>query len=285
MNYRHGFHAGNFADVHKHAVLCLVLARLREKPAPFRVLDTHAGAGRYDLASDEAARTGEWRAGIGRLEAPLPAAAEALLAPYRTALSACGGGPGSTFYPGSPLIAAASMRPGDRLTACELEPAAAEALAATLRRDRRAKAVAIDGWTALSAYVPPKERRGVVLIDPPYEQADEAARLPGRLAAAYRKWPTGIYIVWYPVKERAAADRLAGDLRATGIGRLLRSELVPGAPASPGRLAGSGLAIVNPPWRLDEDLGVLVPALAQALAPAGDGRARLEWIQGPGQAT
>src|SRR5215471_3105059 len=174
MNYRHAFHAGNFADVLKHAVLSRILVHLGEKAAAYRVIATHAGAGLYDLTAEPATRTGEWRDGIGRLVgASLPDDIRALLAPYLAVVAAANPGGGLARYPGSPLIALGLMRPQDRLVACELEPGAAAALAAELRRDTRARAVAIDGWTALNAYVPPKERRGIVLIDPPYEDKHE----------------------------------------------------------------------------------------------------------------
>ncbi len=170
MNYRHAFHAGNFADVVKHAVLARILTHLRDKPQPFRVIDTHAGAGLYDLAGPDANRTGEWRAGIGRLTAArLVPPARDLLAPYLDAVAAFNRDGQLRRYPGSPLVALSLMRPQDRLIACELEPNAAAALTSNLRADKRAKAIAIDGFVAINAYVPPKERRGLVLIDPPFE--------------------------------------------------------------------------------------------------------------------
>src|SRR5579871_1441945 len=200
MNYRHAFHAGNLADVLKHAVLARILTHLGEKAAAFRVIDTHAGAGLYDLASEPATRTAEWRDGIGRLlAAELPDDIRALLAPYLAGVAAANPAGGLRRYPGSPLIALDLMRPQDRLVACELEPGAAASLAANLRRDTRARAVTIDGWVALNAYVPPKERRGVVLIDPPYEAKDEFVRLADALGTARRKWATGIFLLWYPI--------------------------------------------------------------------------------------
>ena len=283
MNYRHGFHAGNFADVHKHAVFARILAHLGEKPAAFRVLDTHAGSGRYDLDGPEASRTGEWRDGVARLLAATPSPeAAALFAPYLATLAATRGEGSPSAYPGSPLVACALMRPQDRLIACEFEPQAAAALAQTLAPDRRAKAIAIDGWTALSAYIPPKERRGVVLIDPPYEAADEFEHLPDRLAAAHRKWPSGIFMLWYPIKDRAAVERLASRLASAGIPRILRSELVVGAAgaADAPRLHGSGLAIVNPPWKLADELATMIPALSAMLAREGLTPARLDWLAG-----
>src|SRR5690348_18334767 len=188
MNYRHAFHAGNFADVLKHAVMTRILVRLRQKPQAFRVIDTHAGAGLYDLAGPEASRTGEWRSGIGRLMgAALDDEVHTLLAPYLDVVTALNGG-ALRLYPGSPLLARAMLRAQDRLLACELEPGAAAALARNLRGDARAKAVTIDGWVALNAYVPPKERRGLVVIDPPYEDAGEFSRLAAALEGARQKW-------------------------------------------------------------------------------------------------
>jgi len=278
MNYRHAFHAGNFADVHKHAVLGRVLAHLRLKPAAFRVIDTHAGAGRYDLSGPEPARGGEWRQGIARvLGASGPDEAAILLAPYLDVVSALN--PGGTLgaYPGSPLIVQNLLRPQDRLVACELEPTAAAALAAALRGDRRAKALTIDGWTALGAYVPPKERRGVVLVDPSFEEAADFSRLASALAAAHRKWPTGIYMLWYPIKERDATDALARRLRKLAMPGVLRCEITLGPPRGDAGLVGSGLIVVNPPFKLAGELKILLPALADAFAAAG-AASRIDWL-------
>jgi 23S rRNA (adenine2030-N6)-methyltransferase len=267
MNYRHAFHAGSFADVLKHAILARVLVHLRGKTTPFRVIDLHAGAGLYDLASQEAGRTGEWRDGIGRLfDAALPAEAGALLAPYLAAVRSCNPDGALHHYPGSPLIACALLRPQDRLVACELEPAAAAALANRLRAIRQAKAIAIDGWVALGAYVPPNERRGLVILDPPYEQPDEFARLSAGLAAALRKWPTGIYVAWYPIKGREGPDALAGALRRSGIEKALRLEMTVAAPTADGRLSGCGVIVVNPPWRLQSEAEIMLAALSDRLA-------------------
>jgi 23S rRNA (adenine2030-N6)-methyltransferase len=284
MNYRHAFHAGNFADVFKHAILVRVLMHLRGKTAAFRVIDTHAGAGRYDLAGPEASRGGEWCDGIGRffLDVPKDEAAGALLRPYRKAIAARNADGMLRVYPGSPLIAQAFLRENDRLVACELEPGAAAALARNLQGDRRCKAVVIDGWTALNAYVPPKERRGVVLIDPAFEDADEFSRLACALEAAYRKWATGIYLAWYPIKERDGPDRLARELRRSGIPGLLRSEIAMSPTQRGQRLAACGVIIVNPTWNLEHGIGVMLPELVAALAPKNrDGRGgtcRLDWL-------
>jgi 23S rRNA (adenine2030-N6)-methyltransferase len=282
MNYRHAFHAGNFADVVKHAVLARIIVHLKEKPAAFRVIDTHAGAGLYDLAGPEAARTGEWRDGIARLAAAklAPAVAD-LLAPYLEALASFNRADGLKIYPGSPALMQQWLRPQDRLTACEREPSAARALSARLRGDRRAKAVAIDGYMALNAYVPPQERRGLVLVDPPFEQPDEFGRLAQSFAGAHRKWPTGIYALWYPIKDTHETEGFGRRLARLGIPRVLRAELtLPGR--GDDRLRGSGLIVVNPPWRLESELSVLLPALAAALAdaPNNSGGTRIGWLTG-----
>jgi len=288
MNYRHAFHAGNFADVLKHAVLARILVHLGDKAAAFRVIDTHAGAGLYDLAAEPATRTGEWRDGIGRLlDATLPDDIRALLAPYLAAVTAANPGGGLRRYPGSPVIALGLMRPQDRLVACELEPGAAAALAAQLRRDTRARAVEIDGWTALNAYVPPKERRGVVLIDPPYEDKQEFARLAAALAAAQRKWATGIFLLWYPIKDRSGPDRLAAALRrgatAKVASKIMRVEIAWAPDSASGRLSSAGLIVVNPPWRLGAELEQLLPSLLSALGPAAAGRGKIDWLAGETQ--
>jgi 23S rRNA (adenine2030-N6)-methyltransferase len=276
MNYRHAFHAGNFADVHKHAVLARILVHLCRKPAAFRVIDTHAGAGRYDLSALEPSRSGEWHQGIERVWPTQQGKTDDLLAPYLDAVAALNPDGKLRVYPGSPLIVAHLLRRQDRLIACELEPRAAAALAATLRGTARAKTVAIDGWTALGAYVPPRERRGLVLIDPPFEDTADFVRLSGALAAAHRKWPTGIYLLWYPIKERTAADQLARRLQKLAVPKVLRCELSLGPPRADAGLVGSGLIVVNPPFTLEPDLHRLMPALAGLLSPQATWR--LDWL-------
>lgn len=281
MNYRHAFHAGNFADVVKHAVMARILVRLAEKPAAFRVIDTHAGAGRYDLAGAEAMRTAEWRGGIGRLRgASLPAGAAALLEPYLAAVAAHNPDGTLRIYPGSPLIALALMRAQDRLLACETEPGAAFGLTQALRGDRRAAALDLDGWTALNAHLPPKERRALVLIDPPFEATGEFARLAQTLAAAHRKWATGIYLLWYPVKDRAETAAFARRLARLAIPKMLRAELIVPSATGDGALSGTGLIAVNPPWTLHGELKEMLPALAAAMSRGGRDGVVLEWLTG-----
>jgi 23S rRNA (adenine2030-N6)-methyltransferase len=278
MNYRHAYHAGNFADVVKHAVLVRLLVHLCGKPAAYRVIDTHAGAGCYDLGGPEATRSQEWQHGIGKLHGTsLDPALGSLLAPYLDVVAAHNSPPRLRTYPGSPAIARAFLRAQDRLLACELEPNAAASLKHSLSHDRRIKVVAIDGWTALNAYVPPPERRGLILVDPPYE--DPGDFLNQALEQAHRKWASGIYMLWYPIKGRQQPDALARRLRRSGIDKILRAELNI-AVVDPARLTGCGLMVVNPPWRLDQELRLLLPALAAVLAEGDGGSARIDWIAG-----
>jgi 23S rRNA (adenine2030-N6)-methyltransferase len=284
VNYRHAFHAGSFADVFKHAVLCRILHYLRGKPAAFRVIDTHAGAGLYDLTGVEASRGGEWHDGIERLLAALLAEPVAtLLAPYLEVIGALNERGRLKTYPGSPAIARAWLRPQDRLIACELEPKAAATLGRSLRGDNRIKTLAIDGWTALSAYVPPPERRGLVLVDPPFEEDSDFHRLSHGLVGAHRKWATGIFALWYPIKDRGEPDALAKRLRRLGIGKTLRAELNVAPLSDPTRLNGSGLILVNPPWTLYGELSVLLPALAGVLGRQDQGGFKLDWLSGEGE--
>ncbi len=283
MNYRHAFHAGSFADVFKHAVLGRILHYLRGKEAAFRVIDTHAGAGLYDLGSSEANRGGEWHDGIERLlAAEISAPVATLLAPYLEVIGALNERGRLKVYPGSPAIIRAWLRPQDRLIACELEPKAATALAGHLRGDTRIKTLEIDGWTALSAYVPPPERRGLVLVDPPFEEDSDFHRLSHGLETAHRKWATGIYALWYPIKDRGEPDALAKRLRRLGVAKILRAELIVADLRDPTRLNGCGLILVNPPWVLESELSTLLPALAGMLQRDGKGRFALDWLAGEG---
>jgi 23S rRNA (adenine2030-N6)-methyltransferase len=285
MNYRHAFHAGNFADVHKHVVLTRILQHLRAKPAAFRVIDTHAGAGRYDLLGLEAARAGEWRSGIARVfPLPQPGAdgagvaegVRALLAPYLDIVASLNPGGELRLYPGSPLIVSALLRPQDRLIACEVDPRAAASLKTALRGEANAKVLPFDGWMGLNANVPPKERRGLVLVDPPYEKTDDFDRLSRAFAQAHRKWPNGLYLLWYPIKAREAADALARRLSRLGVAKIMRCELLIGEPRPDAGLVGSGLILANPPYPLESELKVLLPTLARLCGPRGSHR--VDWL-------
>lgn len=267
MNYAHVFHAGNFADVFKHALLTRILIYLNRKDTPYRVIDTHAGEGAYDLSREEVDRTGEWREGIGRVAAlDRTSDAGALLATYLDLVGACDSGGRPLVYPGSPVIAQRLARRTDRLVFCEKHPAAFAALKARFSRDRRVKTLDLDGWTGLGAFVPPPERRGLVLVDPPYEARDEFARLAKSFAAAFAKWSTGVYALWYPVKETRDAAGLWQAVCVSGVKSALRLELAI-APMGEG-LTRTGLVVVNPPFVLQEEARILLPALERLLERA-----------------
>jgi 23S rRNA (adenine2030-N6)-methyltransferase len=265
LNYAHDFHAGNFADVFKHIFLTRVLLYMAQKPAPFRIIETHAGSGLYDLS----ARSAEWRGGIARLlPEPLEAGAQALIQPYLDIVAPLAGAD-APRYKGSPLIALALLRPRDRMIACELHPDAFRRLRVNLRSDARAKPVTIDGYSGLNAFIPPVERRGVALIDPPFEDADEFGRLAQALPAAARKWATGVFMLWHPVKDRAASDAFARTLArgfaAAGVSSALRLELQIDSVRSRGQLARCGLIIANPPFPLEAEARRILPGLAARL--------------------
>lgn len=268
MNYRHAYHAGNFADVFKHIVLARILTYLAQKPAAFRVIDTHAGEGLYDLGSEAAEKTAEWRNGIGRLlnvEAP-PADVQSLLAPYLSCVAPL---VAQRTYPGSPALAAALLRKQDRMIFCDAHPEAAAALASHLGRDKRAKIIEIDGFMGLGAFVPPIERRGLVLIDPPFEVRDEFDQILAGLETALRKWPTGTYMVWFPIKDRNAVAhfyRQLGDVAAqAGLKDVLCLEFWTDAIDREGPLVANGLALINPPYVLEAEARIILPYLTQVL--------------------
>ena len=279
MNYRHAFHAGNFADVVKHAVLALIIEYLKQKPTPFAAIDTHAGAGRYDLQASEATRTGEWRQGIAQvlaLKSP-PAALEPYLRVVRELNEGEAGG--LRWYPGSPWLAYSLMRPIDRLFATELHPVDYTALEALFEGKRHVKTVKLDGYQALAAFVPPRERRALVLVDPPFEERDEFERMAEGLLAAHRRFSTGIYLLWHPIKERALIRQFHRALADSGIRRVLRAEVLIAREQDGERLSGCGLIIVNPPFTLPESLAELLPWLASTMTQdAKHTRASVDWL-------
>jgi 23S rRNA (adenine2030-N6)-methyltransferase len=269
VNYRHAYHAGGFSDVVKHAVLALLIERLKEKPAAFSVLDTHAGIGQYDLDAEVAGKTGEWQHGIGRL---LDGEAHPLLRPYLDAVKA-------KPYPGSPRLVRALLRPQDRLVLCELHPEDFAALKREFRGDAQVALHHRDAWEALPALVPPKEKRGLALVDPAFEVTDEFARMLNAVQAAHRRWPGGQYALWYPIKHRGPVGIFLGALKATGMRKLLLLELTVHRELTPDRLNGCGMVLINPPWQFDAALLELLPWLQQRLAQSG-GDARVEWLSG-----
>ncbi len=263
MNYRHAYHAGNFADCTKHALLVWLLRALLRKPAPFAVLDTHAGAGRYDL-SGAAERTGEWRAGIARLLHDPPAP----LADYVGLVESQG------LYPGSPALVRALLRPGDRLICCELHPEDAGELRQVFARDRQVAVHERDGWAALGALLPPAAKRGLVLIDPPYEAPGEYGRVAAAMAAAARRFSAGVVVAWYPIKHRAPVRTLHEAVRLAGVRDVVAAELWLREPTDPARLNGNGLLVRNPPFRWHEEWPDLLAALLTRL---GDGEPGQGW--------
>jgi 23S rRNA (adenine2030-N6)-methyltransferase len=281
MNYRHAYHAGNHADVLKHVVLARVIEHMKRKAKPFRVIDAHAGTGLYDLGGIEAGKTGEWESGIGRMAEPFAFDVEALLAPYRAVIAGLNAGGGLRFYPGSPELALRLMREDDRLIANELHPEDAIALERQLIRDGRADVTSMDAETCLKAKLPPPERRGVILIDPPYEVRNEAEKTLRMLGHALRRFAQGIYVLWYPLKADATAEMILAGVKEMGVPATLRVELRVREAFAAGGLAGSGLAILNTPWKLDEDMRLLLPALAGRLGLGAWGQGSVEWLVEP----
>lgn len=311
MNYRHAYHAGNFADVVKHAVLARLIVHLQKKDAAFRVIDTHAGVGLYDLAAGEAEKTGEWRGGVGRLlpsvpsgsartgreapprtpdrsSAPLDPDVAALLAPFWSAVRAANGLPPDPagappdgpleHYPGSPLIARHLLRRQDRLTLTELHPADFQRLSALFAGDIQVKTIELDGWLAVKSFLPPKERRGLVLIDPPFEEPGEFRRMVDAMVEARRRFAPGTLMLWYPIKDETELRGFHEAVVETGLRKILRIDLRV-ARVEPGRgLTGCGLLIVNPPWTLDAELARLVPALAAVMAAGPSASGRVDWL-------
>lgn len=284
MNYRHAFHAGNFADLLKHAVLSLCIEHLKKKPSPFRYLDSHAGIGAYDLFSDEARRNPEWEDGIARLinAAPTPEIAP-ILAPLLDTVKAMNPDGALSAYPGSPELAARLMREHDRITLCELHPQDSRTLDQRYAKDARVKVEMRDGYKALRALLPPREKRGLVLVDPPFEHRDEMAHMAEAALGALNKWPQGTYIFWRPLKDIWAAERfdvgfaewLIED-KGFDAEKILRADLWIRDLDSEGGLAGAGVVIVNPPFTLEADLKALLPWLCDLLAHDDDAGWRLD---------
>lgn len=280
MNYRHGFHAGNFADVFKHALLARLLVHLKRKDTPFRVIDTHAGEGAYDLSAEAAERTGEWRGGVGRLADLSHASADvrALMEPYLACLGPWNEDGKPAAYPGSPTIAQRLMRPQDRAIFCELRPDAFATLRRRFVRDARVKAIQIDGYVGLGAYVPPKERRGLVLIDPPFERPDEFDAVFDAFTKAYVKWRSGIYALWHPSKNHQEVSRFYSRLKGSGIRRIITLSLSVGGEEE--GLRTSGMVVVNPPFVFEQEAQTLLPFFAQLLAQGEGASSRIAWLVG-----
>lgn len=285
MNYRHIYHAGNFADVLKHAVLARLVLYMQKKDKAFRVLDTHAGIGLYDLSTEEAQKTGEWQDGIGRLmEAELPPKAAELLVPYLSAVRDLNPGGGVRLYPGSPKLARMLFRTQDRLSAMELHPEDEARLARLFEGDYQVRVTELDGWLALGAHLPPKEKRGIILVDPPFEEPDEYERLAKGLATAYRRFPGGTYCLWYPLKKGAPIKDFHKALQDLDIPKMLCLELSVRSDRETTGLTGSGLIVVNPPFTLKDEMHALLPVLKDVLAQDRFASQRAFWLRGETQA-
>jgi len=266
MNYRHDYHAGNFADVVKHVVLARILTYMKLKPRPFRVIDTHAGAGRYDLEGPEAAKTGEWRDGIARLfEADLPAPVADLMAPYLDAVRAVNAPGELRYYPGSPLIARLLMRSDDVLVANELNTTEFARLKTEVRHFGSTSVLNIDAWRAVKSLLPPVERRGIVLIDPPFEEKSEFADIARAIAEAMARFATGVYLIWYPLKDVAVADRFLGEIITRSNLEYLDVRLAVCRSFAGLGLTAAGVLVLNPPHVLKEELAVITPVLGDLL--------------------
>ena len=273
MNYRHAFHAGNFADVHKHLALVALLERLKRKPTPVFFLDTHAGRGRYDLHSRDSTQGGEWRSGIAKLlnkathhdDLRLYLERAEIQEPLRE-------------YSGSPLLALRSLRDGDRIVFVEQQPSEASALEHSVPRRRNVSVVCGDGYAALKTFLPPKENRGLVLIDPPYEAENEFAQVERAMHFGLTRWPNGIFALWYPIKATREAQRMHSNLAKLGLRKLLLVELSIRPQDSPLGLNGSGLVIANPPWKFDEDIRAALEEVHTALDTKGSGAVSVRWL-------
>ena len=286
MNYRHLYHAGNYADVFKHVLLLQLLRAMQRKEKGFLYLDTHAGRGAYDLSAtttlpDGRERLPEWPAGIGRLwgEENSPD----VLAEYLAAVRVCNarqGAPASALqhYPGSPWIAQARLRMQDRSALCELREDDAEALDFDFSNQPNVSIHPMDGYTALRAMLPPKEKRALVLIDPPFESATEFADILAGMRDALRRFPSGVYAVWYPITERARSDWFQQDLLALGLPPTLVVELQIAGDAAEVRMKGCGLIILNPPWQIETEIKNVMPVLAERLKLDAGAAVRVRWL-------
>lgn len=281
MNYRHSYHAGNFADVLKHAVQAQIISYLKRKDPAFRVIDTHAGIGTYGLSSEEAQKTGEWRDGVGRIiAANLSPELKSFLEPWLEIVKTLNPGGGIHKYPGSPKLARLLMRKQDRLTAIELHPEDARKLRQVFDGDFQVRVIELDGWLALGGHLPPKEKRGLVLIDPPFEADGEYDRMIDGLARATRRFPGGTYMLWHPIKVDSPLAGFDKKLTALGRPRTLTVRLyVRNSKIAPG-LNGSGLVIVNPPFTLEAELKQVLPELARLLAQGPDAGSEVRMLVG-----
>lgn len=275
LSYRHSFHAGNHADVLKHIVQSLILSALQQKDKPFVYHDTHSGVGRYDLTHEWSEKTGEFKQGIAKLweQKELPEE----ITSYIDAIKQLNEGNKLRYYPGSPRVAHAHLRPQDRMVLTELHPSDYPLLEQEFHRDRQVSIFKEDGFKRLKASLPPKERRGLVLIDPPYELAHEYNDVVQAVAQSYKRWATGIYAIWYPVVNRCDIDDMLDGLKGLGIRKILQIELGVSPDTNERGMTASGMIVINPPWKLESQMTELLPFLQQTIAPV-TGHHKVEWV-------
>ena len=284
MNYRHHFHAGNFADVMKHVLLLQILTRLNQKDKPYRYIDTHGGAGKYDLSTSEAQKSGEFLNGIHRLvklDDSIKRNAPEDVQQYLKIVEKMREGSGKGAYPGSPWFALEGMREIDKATIFEMQRDVFQQLYYNVR-DKRAGLHERDAYEGLFGVIPPKEKRGLVMIDPPYEvERKDFPQLVDLIATAYKKWPTGVFAIWYPIKDRAMIDRFEKKMIKTGIRRQLICEVCVWPDDTPVGLNGCGLLVINPPWKFSEDADEALQWLFPHLRMSENGgHAAVRWLVG-----
>jgi 23S rRNA (adenine2030-N6)-methyltransferase len=266
MNYRHAYHAGNIGDVLKHTVLARLILYFQRKDKGFRIIDTHAGIGRYDLSSEETQKTGEWQQGIGKiLSADMPSPVADLLAPWLNVIRELNPDGNLNHYPGSPDLARHLMRKNDRLTLTELHPADFKTLSDLFAGDYQVKTIHLDGWMALGSFLPPKEKRGLVLIDPAFEVADEFDRMTAAVVKGWKKWSSGTFALWYPMKDARAIRKMHETFREAGLRDVLAIELNVGKSGPDTKMLGSGMTLVNPPYTLADDMRLILPWFCDVL--------------------
>ncbi len=275
LSYRHSFHAGNHADVLKHIVQSLILNSLQQKEKPFVYHDTHSGVGRYDLTHEWSEKTGEYKQGIARVwqQDHIPAELDS----YLDAIRQLNQGETLRYYPGSPRVACAHLREQDRMVLTELHPSDYPLLEQEFHRDRQVSIYKEDGFARLKASLPPQERRGLVLIDPPYELAKEYRDVVRAIAQSYKRWATGIYAIWYPVVNRCDIDDMLEGLQGLEIRKILQIELGVAPDTNERGMTASGMIVINPPWTLESQMQTILPFLKQAIAPA-TGHYKVEWV-------
>ncbi|HCT6779812.1 TPA: 23S rRNA (adenine(2030)-N(6))-methyltransferase RlmJ [Proteus mirabilis] len=276
LSYRHSFHAGNHADVLKHIVQTLIIESLKEKEKPFLYLDTHAGAGRYQLTNAHATRTGEYLEGIARLwqQEEVPE----LILPYLEAVGSLNTSDELRYYPGSPLLAAKLLREQDLLMLTELHPTDFPLLRTEFSRDKRVRVCREDGFGQLKSKLPPASRRGFALIDPPYELKQDYSAVVKGIVEGYKRFATGTYAIWYPVVHRQQIKRMLKDLEATGIRKILQIELAVKPDSDQLGMTASGMIVINPPWKLASQMASILPWLHKTLVPEGTGHTLVEWV-------